>query len=569
MTENRRRTYQEEFLNYGFTQIEDNGTMKPQCVVCMKVLRPESFKKSQLKKHLDNVHSQLSSKQREYFANLEISIKRQRLNCNLYGNFDQRSASRASLEVAWLIARNKKPYTIGEDLVKPAAVKMIEIMCGQKEAKKLNSVPLSARLVKERISVLAENVNEQVIFALRQAKYFAIQLDETTDFSSNSRLMVYVRYKGVDNFEEELLFCSPLELRCRGIDIYNKVNDYFKAQCLKWENCISVSLDGAPAMLGHINGFSAFVRKNNPTIEITHCRIHRQALMVKYLEPTLEAVMHDVIKIINFIKGHALNTRLFRELCQDGEAEYTDLLYQTEVRWLSRGNVLNRVWTLKNEVEMFLVSQKNILAEHFNNSSWIAYLAYLADIFESINLLNKLQGKHCNIISAREILSAFGLKLEYWKQKLEQNKIASFPKLALFLENSENITLVDIKDTIVRHLIKLRERFLDYFPDLDTRSVSLVIDPFKCDISMIPEQPAGLAESILELRSNTEAHIKFDNKQNLSCFWMSKAAKGFEIAHEEAVKKLLPFGTTYLCEQGFSSLVNIKSRSRNRLNAED
>lgn len=51
--------------------------------------------------------------------------------------------------------------------------------------------------------------------------------------------------------------------------------------------------------------------------------------MVKYLEPTLEAVMHDVIKIVNFIKGHALNTRLFRELCQDGEAD-TDLLYYTE-----------------------------------------------------------------------------------------------------------------------------------------------------------------------------------------------------------------------------------------------
>lgn len=261
MAANRKRTYQEEFLNYGFTQIEDNGTMKPQCVVCMKVLTSESFKKSQLKKHLDNLHSHLSSKPREYFANLEISVKRQRLNSNLFGTFDQRSASRASFEVAWLIARNKKPYTIGEDLVKPAAVKMAEIMCGQKEAKKLNSVPLSAKIVKERISILAENVKEQIIFALKQAKYFAIQLDETTDCSSNSQLMVYVRYKGADNFEEELLFCSPLELRSRGIDVYNKVKEYFIAQSLKWENCISVSLDGAPAMLGHINGFLAFVKK--------------------------------------------------------------------------------------------------------------------------------------------------------------------------------------------------------------------------------------------------------------------------------------------------------------------
>lgn len=130
-------------------------------------------------------------------------------------------------------------------------------MCGQKEAKKLNSVPLSARIVKERISILAENVKEQVIFALKQAKYFAIQLDETTDFSSNSQLMVYVRYKGADYFEEELL----IELRSRGIDVYSKVNEYFNAQSLKWENCIYVSLDGAPSMLGHINGFSAFVKK--------------------------------------------------------------------------------------------------------------------------------------------------------------------------------------------------------------------------------------------------------------------------------------------------------------------
>ncbi|XP_035212851.1 protein ZBED8-like [Stegodyphus dumicola] len=331
MAGNRKRTYQDEFLNYGFTQIDDNGTMKPQCVVCMKE---------------------------------EISVKRQRLNSNLFGTFDQRSASRASFEVAWLIARNKKPYTIGEDLVKPAAVKMAEIMCGQQEAKKLNSVPLSARIVKEQISILAENVKEQVIFDLKQAKYFAIQLDETTDFSSNSQLMVYVRYK------------------------------------------------------------------------------------------------------------------------------------------------------------------------------------------------------------AREIVSAFGLKLQYWRQKVEQNKI-SFSRLALFLEDCENITFADIKDTIVRHLIKLRKRFSDYFPDLDTRTVSWIVDPFKCEIAMIPEEPSGLAEAILELRSNTEARIQFESKPNLSSFWMSKAAKAFKIAHEEAVKKLLPFGTTYLCEQGFSTLMNIKTKNRNRLNAED
>ena len=82
----------------------------------MRILTSE-LKKSQLKKHLDNLHSHLSSKPQEYFANSEISVKRQRLNSNLPGTFDHHSALRASFEVAWLIAQNKKTYIIGEDFV--------------------------------------------------------------------------------------------------------------------------------------------------------------------------------------------------------------------------------------------------------------------------------------------------------------------------------------------------------------------------------------------------------------------------------------------------------------------
>ncbi|XP_076036091.1 SCAN domain-containing protein 3-like [Oratosquilla oratoria] len=155
-------------LNYGFTEIEDKGQMKPQCVSCMKILTAKSFKKNQLKKHLDKVHSHLSSKPREYFENLEKTVKRQRLESNKSATFDQRSAAIASFEVAWLVARNKKPHTIGEDLIKPAAVKMAERMCGQKVAKQMNTVPLSARVIKERISILAENVREQVISSVKK-----------------------------------------------------------------------------------------------------------------------------------------------------------------------------------------------------------------------------------------------------------------------------------------------------------------------------------------------------------------------------------------------------------------
>jgi len=63
-----------------------------------------------------------------------------------------------------------------------------------------------------------------------------------------------------------------------------------------------------------------------------------------------------------------------------------------------------------------------------------------------------------------------------------------------------------------------------------------------------------------------EARMIFQNKSNLSSVWMSQAAKAFEIAHIAAA---ISFEKAYLCEQAFSTLVNLKAKFRNRLDAED
>ena len=36
-----------------------------------------------------------------------------------------------------------------------------------------------------------------------------------------------------------------------------------------------------------------------------------------------------------------------------------------------------------------------------------------------------------------------------------------------------------------------------------------------------------------------------------------------------ALRVLVPFASTYLCEAGFSTIVNIKTKTRNRLDVED
>ena len=85
------------------------------------------------------------------------------------------------------------------------------------------------------------------------------------------------------------------------------------------------------------------------------------------------------------------------------DADHVNLLYYTEVRWLSRGNPLKRVFELKEELKEFLGTQKHAKCRQWLNlledPVWIARVCYLSDIFEKLNKLNlSLQGKDSNIM---------------------------------------------------------------------------------------------------------------------------------------------------------------------------
>ena len=98
------------------------------------------------------------------------------------------------------------------------------------------------------------------------------------------------------------------------------------------------------------------------------------------------------------------------------------------------------------EVKLFLVAkQKNDLLFAFGGDKFSTYLAYLADIFETLNQLNKkLQGPGSNIIVLTDAINAFVTELKLWSQRANNNNFASFHCLIdttgnYFEQNLKNI----------------------------------------------------------------------------------------------------------------------------------
>ncbi len=73
-------------------------------------------------------------------------------------------------------------------------------------------------------------------------------------------------------------------------------------------------------------------------------------------------VSNDVVKIINYIKTHALNSRLFNQLYEEVNEEHKTHLLHTEIQWFSRGKSLLRTFELRDSAKQFLFDKKPALA---------------------------------------------------------------------------------------------------------------------------------------------------------------------------------------------------------------
>ena len=132
------RKHCNSYLNFGFTVAEREDVKHPQCVICCKVLAAECMLPTKQKRHLTTNHNNLSGKQRKFFARKLAEMNKQSV---LLSNFLQipAKAQLAPFIFVYRIAKCKKPHTIWEELVLPAALDLASTLIGESVAQKLKS----------------------------------------------------------------------------------------------------------------------------------------------------------------------------------------------------------------------------------------------------------------------------------------------------------------------------------------------------------------------------------------------------------------------------------------------
>ena len=200
-------------------------------------------------------------------------------------------------------------------------------------------------------------------------------------------------------------------------------------------------------------------------------------------------------------------------------------------------------------------------------------LEYMAAIFAALNHLNQqIKGGGVNIIEAEENLKEFQKKLPLWKRRTENGNFANFPLLdecVNKIEDGPGIKDIsvsgELKHAISMHLDELSKSLDGYFP---SRKLYLtwVTQPFRFEVETTDINDTYLDE-IIEIQQRQVQRQLFKTTM-LSSFWCHQIVTYPAIA-KKALEILIPFVTTYLCEQSFSRILDIKTKKNNRLSCEN
>ncbi|XP_026578977.1 general transcription factor II-I repeat domain-containing protein 2-like [Pseudonaja textilis] len=597
------RSFREAWTE-SFGMIEHNG--KALCTLCNEsvVCRTSSVRRHFNTKH-KNVAELAATERKEFLEEKWRKYHSQSLSVSNYLSRTNHLTA-ASFQISLCIAKHGKPLSDG-DTIKTAMLSECSSLFHDfpnrnKIIQHISEMPLSRNTVKDRVQRMASDVSQQLTSDLKKAACYSMCLDESTDINNHARLAIILRYAVGDIIREELVKLVSLSEGTQGIDIYNAVMEAFLSQDIRPEKVVSISSDGSPSMVGATSGFTQFfVKEIKHQVVQFHCIIHQEALCARESSKKFDDVLKDVTKMVNYIMARALNFEQFKALLEEVQAQYNCLLMYSNVRWLSRGRVLERFVACLDEIRLFM-NDKGQKYPQLTDMAWLTNLMFFTDFTAHFNVLYKqLQGVGKTAEMTFCDIKTFERKLQVFERDLKSGQLKYFPNLKMHLENASTFAdnptshqkiYKEFSSIVAAAKVNFNNRFLQfrkmettlYFltsPDkakfeeldlsclrwLDLENLEMELLEFQ-ENSMWKNKFCDLRETLEKMERMTKDSIV--NSDTVSCeneilkVWNS-LPNNFKSMKVLGIAFLTLFGSSYACEQVFLALNYVKPDSRSKL----
>jgi hypothetical protein len=368
--------------------VEKNS--KALCILCGEYL---TIKTSNIDRHFKAIHKDLllkSDEERKLYILLRLENYEKEDGTLLKFMKSSTDQTMVSYMIAFFIALRGKPLSDGEyikEIFLNCAPKLFNGLPNYEQIlKRISDLQISRNTIKARIMDLSKNVHQTMTRDLASCKFFSISLDETTDITSRARLAIIARYFDGAIIREELVKLETLPVSTTGKEIFKAVKNIFESLEIDITKIVSITTDSASNMVGKQTGFKKLFTDliGHPVVPF-HCIIHQEVLCAKYGFLEFNEMMSVVTKTVNFISSRPLNKREFSALLSEVESSYNGLLMFNNVRWLSRGKVLERFVDCIEEITVFATLKGLEILPKLTCHVWKTNLMFFTDLSVHLN----------------------------------------------------------------------------------------------------------------------------------------------------------------------------------------
>ena len=154
--------------------------------------------------------------------------------------------------------------------------------------------------------------------------------------------------------------------------------------------------------------------------------------------------------------------------------------------------------------------------------------------------------------------------MKFWRDEIGRGEAGVFATLNDFLtESNAKMDNTEFKKDVKVHLDDLIVSFDKYYP----KNTEIIKEDWIRDPFLARDLPAHFDhkenEELIDLVTDASLQATF-MKEELADFWLRRRAT-HPLLSDRAVKFIMAFFTSYLCEQGFSSMLYVKTKYTSQL----